>query len=306
MRHAIGLAIAAAIVPMVSALAATVSVQVGPGLSFTPANVVVAPGDTVVWTFAATHTTTSDQQTGPEVWNSGIRSSGTFAHTFTTPGTYPYYCSLHSVPGGTFMNGSVQVAAAPTLASVAPASGTTSGGTAVALTGTNFGSSCTVDFGGAAATGVSAPSATTINATTPAHAAGPVTVSVTCSGGSVTLANGFTFNAAPGITTVTPLNALPGATITISGVAFQSGATVSFRGTASPTVTFVNATTLQAIVPNIASGPATIIVTNPDTLNGSFTGFAVLSLAIPALSPRILLLLAVALSLAAVMMIARE
>ena len=299
MRRAICLVIAAAIVPMVSAFAATVSVRVGPGLSFTPANVAVAPGDSVVWTFAATHTTTSDRQTGAEVWNSGIQSSGTFTHTFTTPGTYPYYCSLHSVPGGTFMNGSVQVAAAPTLASVAPSSGTTFGGTAVTLTGTNFGSACSVDFGGAAATGVSAPSATTINATTPAHAAGAVTVSVTCSGGTATRANGFTFNTSPGITTVTPLNALPGATITISGAAFQSGATVSFRGTASPTVTFVNSTTLQAVLPNIAAGPAAIVVTNPDTLSGSFTGFAVLSLAIPALSRFMLLLLAIALAAAA-------
>ena len=77
------------------------------------------------------------------------------------------------------------------------------------------------------------------------------------------------------------------------------GATVSFRGTASPTVTFVNSTTLQAVVPNIAAGPATIVVTNPDTLSGSFTGFAVLSLAIPALSRFMLLVLAIALAAAA-------
>ena len=32
-----------------------------------------------------------------------------FFHVFTTPGTYPYYCMVHSFPGGTFMNGVVEV-----------------------------------------------------------------------------------------------------------------------------------------------------------------------------------------------------
>ncbi|HEX7420168.1 MAG TPA: IPT/TIG domain-containing protein [Thermoanaerobaculia bacterium] len=302
MRRAMWFAIALAIVPTVSAFATTVNVSVGPGLSFSPPNVTVVPGDTVVWTFLSFHSSTSDVQSGPEVWDSGVMLSGTFSHTFTTPGTYPYYCSLHSFPGGTFMNGSVQVqapAAVPTLTSVSPSSGSSSGGTAVTLTGTNFDSTCTVDFGGAAATAVSATNATTINATTPAHAAGAVTVGVTCGGSTATLTNGFTFNNAPAITTVTPGGALPGSTITITGSGFQSGATVTFRGTASPTVTFVNATTLQAVVPNIANGAATIVVTNPDTLSGSFSGFTVTSIAIPMLSTEFLLLLGLALAIVA-------
>jgi large repetitive protein len=300
MRRAMCFAIAIAIVPIVSALATTVNVSVGPGLSFSPPDVTVAPGDTVVWTFLALHSSTSDVQSGAEFWNSGIMGSGTFMHTFTTPGTYPYYCSLHSFPGGTIMNGSVQVAAAvPTLTSVSPSSGSSSGGTAVTLTGTNFDSTCTVDFGGAAATAVSAMNATTINATTPAHAAGAVTVGVTCGGSTGTLTNGFTFNNAPAITTVSPTSGLPGSTITITGSGFQTGATVTFRGTASPTVTFVNATTLQAVVPNIANGAATIVVTNPDTLSGSFSGFTVTSIAIPMLSTELLLLLALALAIVA-------
>jgi plastocyanin len=306
MRRAMcfAIAIAIAIVPMVSALATTVNVNVGPGFSFSPPNPVVAPGDTVVWTFLSFHSSTSDVQSGPEFWDSGIMGSGTFSHTFTTPGTYPYYCSLHSFPGGTFMNGSVQVqaaapAAVPTLTSVSPASGSSAGGTAVTLTGTNFDSTCTVDFGGAAATAVSATNATTIDATTPAHVAGAVSVGVTCGVSTATLTNGFTFNNAPAITTVTPANALPGSTITITGSGFQSGATVTFRGIASPTVTFVNATTLQVVVPNIATGAATIVVTNPDALSGSFTGFTVTSIAIPMLSMELLLLLALALAIVA-------
>jgi plastocyanin len=285
--------------------AATVNVSVGAGFSFSfsPATVTVAPGDTVRWNFQSTHTTTSDSQTGPEVWDSGVLSSGFFAHTFNTPGNYPYYCFLHSSPGGTFMNGLVQVVATPTLTSINPASGSSAGGTNVTLTGTNFAAPCTVDFGGAAGTAVVVPNPTTITTTTPAHATGAVTVTVTCAGGSASLAGGFTFNSAPGITSFNPPSGLPGATITIIGTAFQNGATVSFGGVASPTVTFDSATQLRAVVPNMSAGPVSITVTNPDTLSATAPGFLVLSLAIPLMSREMLLLMALALGIAAAMII---
>jgi plastocyanin len=87
----------------------TETVIVGPGMTFTPAELTVREGDTVTWEFRDLHTTTSDSTTGPEVWDSGSRFSGTFSHTFTTAGNYPYYCALHSVPGGTAMNGVIRV-----------------------------------------------------------------------------------------------------------------------------------------------------------------------------------------------------
>lgn len=85
------------------------TVQVGPGTQFSPSTVTVAPGETVTWNFQAFHTSTSDTPIGPEVWDSGFLSSGTFSHTFNTPGSYPYYCQVHSSPGGTAMNGVVVV-----------------------------------------------------------------------------------------------------------------------------------------------------------------------------------------------------
>jgi len=88
------------------------TVQVGPGNTFTLSMVTVAPGETVTWNFNEFHTSTSDATMGPEVWDSGFLSIGTFSHTFSTPGTYPYYCQVHSFPGGTAMNGEVQVVGA--------------------------------------------------------------------------------------------------------------------------------------------------------------------------------------------------
>jgi len=87
----------------------TVTVDVGPSLTFTPSQVTINLGDTVKWVFHGFHTTTSDSRTGVEIWDSGTLSSGSFSHTFNNSGTFKYYCTLHSSPGGSGMNGSVIV-----------------------------------------------------------------------------------------------------------------------------------------------------------------------------------------------------
>jgi plastocyanin len=100
-----------------AAAAADQTITIGPGISFSPSTVSISTGETVTWTWAAAslpHSTTSDATTGPEVWDSDVQTAGSFAHTFTTPGNYPFHCKVHSFAGGTIMNGVVQVAAAAT------------------------------------------------------------------------------------------------------------------------------------------------------------------------------------------------
>ena len=106
-----------------AAAAADVTVGVGPGIGFEVADVFIAPGETVTWQWAAgslPHTTTSDSLTGPEVWDScpdpclNPQTTGSFSHTFNTLGDYPFYCKVHSFPGGTAMNGTVHVVAPKT------------------------------------------------------------------------------------------------------------------------------------------------------------------------------------------------
>ncbi len=122
MKYRIGLLFAMVIVAG-NAFGTTFDVIVGPGFSFNPSSHTIAPGDTVRWVWqGAAHSSTSNTNTGPEVWDSGILATGTFSHTFTTVGDWPYYCSLHSFPGGTVMNGVVHVAAlapTPTLSTTA-------------------------------------------------------------------------------------------------------------------------------------------------------------------------------------------
>ena len=61
--------------------------------TFSPSDVTISVGDTVMWTNndPFTHTTTSDNA----VWNSGNLAGGqTFSFTFTSAGDFPYHCNI--------------------------------------------------------------------------------------------------------------------------------------------------------------------------------------------------------------------
>ena len=92
----------------------------------------------------------------------------------------------------------------PTVTMVTPGSGPLAGGTSVSITGSNFTGATAVTFGGIAATSFSVNGSGTIVATTPAHAAGAVNVAVTTPSGTFTLTNGFTYQAAPTVTAISP------------------------------------------------------------------------------------------------------
>ena len=100
-----------AFISLLTSRAATVQVQVGAGgLKFTPQNVTIQVGDTVQWTWAASgHSSTSGTPGSPDgMWDSGIQNIGfVFSFTFTTAGTFNYFCMPHGACCG--MIGSVTV-----------------------------------------------------------------------------------------------------------------------------------------------------------------------------------------------------
>ena len=85
------------------------TVQMTPSLQFAPNAITIQSGDTVefqnISAFAHTVSTeadtTAEQQatrlpSGAMAFNSGSIAPGeTFTHTFTTPGTYQYFCEPH-------------------------------------------------------------------------------------------------------------------------------------------------------------------------------------------------------------------
>ena len=81
----------------------------------------------------------------------------------------------------------------PVVSGVSPNTGSTVGLTNVTILGSNFTGATAVRFGGQAATNVVIRSATSITATTPAHAAGAVNVTVTTRSGTNTPNTAFTY-----------------------------------------------------------------------------------------------------------------
>jgi plastocyanin len=74
--------------------------------AFMPKSVTVKAGTTITWTNQddETHTVTS---TTKEFKSKALSAGDKFTFTFTTPGTYKYFCSLHP-----FMTGTIVVEAA--------------------------------------------------------------------------------------------------------------------------------------------------------------------------------------------------
>jgi phosphatidylserine/phosphatidylglycerophosphate/cardiolipin synthase-like enzyme len=214
-----------------------------------------------------------------EIWNTANvplasvlfeLKAGTWTTEANAPGTVIFDNFQAAVPGS-------GPAPAPTVNSIAPNSGPTTGSTAVTITGTNFVSGATVTLGGIAATNVVVTNSTTITATTPAHAAGGVDVRAANSDGqSATLTGGFTYQTPPQptISNITP-NSGPttgGTSVTISGTNFISGASVAIGGAAATGVVVTSNTRITAMTPPHAAGTANVVVTNPDNQNATLTG----------------------------------
>lgn len=71
----------------------------------------IRAGGTVSWTWVSGfHSATSGSCPGGACspdgrWDSGVRSGGSFSHTFSQAGSFPYYCTVH----GAMMQGIVVV-----------------------------------------------------------------------------------------------------------------------------------------------------------------------------------------------------
>jgi hypothetical protein len=128
--------------------------------------------------------------------------SGARAATFTvstSPVTMAASVAISGRYGGTTQTANLTVTPSPSrlppiVASIAPALGPAAGGTSVTITGSNFVTGAAVVLGGTNATGVTVVNSTTISATTAAHPAGRVDVTVRNNDGMTgALSNGFAY-----------------------------------------------------------------------------------------------------------------
>ncbi|HUK90714.1 MAG TPA: IPT/TIG domain-containing protein, partial [Blastocatellia bacterium] len=217
-----------------------------------------------------------------EPWSSSISltsllfelKAGTFQVETNAPGTVDFSNFRAAVPG------SAQDPPAPSLSSISPSSGPTSGGVAVTISGSGFQSGLTVMIGGAQAGSVSVMNSSTVSAMTPPGQPGTVGVSVTNPDGqAASMASAYTYVQAPppSIASVSPNsgNTAGGDSVGISGSNFQSGATVTFGTAAATNVVVQNSSTVSVVTPPNSAGAVNVTVTNPDgqsaTLASGFT-----------------------------------
>tara|TARA_R110002072_G_scaffold276051_1_gene437383 strand:- start:111990 stop:116984 length:4995 start_codon:yes stop_codon:yes gene_type:complete len=255
-------------------LATAYTYQAAPTVSgVAPTSGILAGGTAV--TITGTGYVTSASVSIGGVACSGVNVVGPTTITCTT-GANTTGAKTVTVTNADTQNGSLATAytydPAPGVTSVAPSAGALAGSTAIVITGTDFVSGATVTIDGLPCTGVTFVNATTINCTTPTHAAGSVNVMVinpdTQAG---TGTNVYTYQPAPNVTSVSPnAGALAGGTtVTVTGTNFVAGATVDLGGSNCGTVNVTSSTTLTCITTAHAAGAVTATVTNADTQTGN-------------------------------------
>jgi hypothetical protein len=156
----------------------------------------------------------------------------------------------------------------PSVTAVSPASGASTGGTVVTITGTGFSGASTVDFGsGDPSASYTVTSSTSITATTPPGSIGTVDTTVITAGGTsaTSPADQFSYTAPPPptVTGVSPASGPNGTLVTISGTNLMGATAVNFgSGSPATTLTVGNATTIYATAPP-GTGTVNVTVSTP-------------------------------------------
>ena len=158
-------------------------------------------------------------------------------------------------------------AEAPTVASLAPATGPSAGGTQVTLTGTHLSAASTVKFGHQYASGVSVLSDTQLTAISP-PGSGTVDLTVTSPGGTsaVTGSARFSYAGAPAITGLSTQRgpASGGSSVILSGSDFTGATAVRFGAVQATGFTVDSATRITATAPAGSPGTVAVSVTTPE------------------------------------------
>jgi hypothetical protein len=175
-----------------------------------------------------------------------------------------------TAPGGSSATSSADLytyVAPPTVSSVSPASGPTTGGTSVTITGSNFTGVTAVNFGATPAVSFSVKSPTSIIVPAPVGATGTVDMTVTAAGGTSATGSSdqFTYIAStiPTVSSVSPSSGLPagGNSVTITGTNFSGVTAVDFGTTAATPVTVNSTTSITVPAPAGPAGTVDVTVT---------------------------------------------
>ncbi|MEO4000559.1 IPT/TIG domain-containing protein [Mesorhizobium sp. CAU 1732] len=197
--------------------------------------------------------------------------------TATTPAANTAGAVDVEVDTATLVNGFTYMAP-PAISAIAPASGSTLGGTEVAITGGGFTGATAVSFGGTPAPSFTVLSDTQITAIAPAGASGTIDIVVTSPGGTsaVGAAGSFTYVTPLAIDAIAPASGptAGGSEVAITGTGFTGASVVSFGGTNAQSFTVVNDTLITATTPAANTAGAVDVEVDTATLVNGFTYMA--------------------------------
>jgi hypothetical protein len=163
--------------------------------------------------------------------------------------------------------------------SISPIQGSTTGGTPVVITGSNFASDATVSIGGVPSTNVVVHGSAQLTAVSGARSPGVADVTVTSGGRTVTLANAFAFVAPSGahqppvVTTITDIGSRPnepagfadqGETVTLVAAATDAqtpSSALTYLWTGPGTFGSTTATTTWHLPSTVTPTPSPVAVT---------------------------------------------
>ena len=195
-----------------------------------------------------------------------VTPAGTVGSAVVTVGTPSGSATLNY----TYVTGT---GAGPTITSLSPETGSTTGGTTVTIVGTGFTGATGVTFGGRPGTNlVVDPSGMSLTVTTPSGVVGTADVTVLTSGGNVTATGRFRYLVAviQSIREVAPAEATAdgGATITVTGSGFVPGrTTVTICGQTIPATEVevaADGESFEFHAPSCSVAQTTITATTPD------------------------------------------
>ena len=246
-------------------------------LTITANNMNKSYGQTLA--FAGMEFTSSGLQNGETVGGVALSSAGALATGPVSGSPYAILCS--NATGGTFSAGNYAISYVNGSLGVNPAS--------LTITANNANKYCgqTLTFAGTEFTSSGLQNGETVGRVALSSAGALATAPVSGSPYAILCSNatGGTFNSgnysityANGWLTVNPVGPAPyiaqispsvgptngGATVTILGTAFESGAAVDFGSSAAALVTFVSSNELTALTPAASSGIVNVEVLNPD------------------------------------------
>ncbi|KAJ5661426.1 uncharacterized protein N7477_009042 [Penicillium maclennaniae] len=208
--------------------------------------------------------------------------SPTQVNAVAPPGTAGTASVVVTTPAGASTGFNYTYVAAPTPTAVYPTAAVTAGGNTVAIVGTNLLGTTGVKFGTTPAASFTVIDDTEVDAVTPPHNVGTVSINITTPGGTDSSLS-FSFQPLPVIASITPTSGptAGGTTVTITGAGLINTLDVFFGTTAATAFTVISDNTVTATSPAGAVGATAVTV---DTASATSNGAIFQYIAAPTLT----------------------